>query len=153
MEEEVAQAVAFSQIQWCRHRGGRGGVRSNQIRSEKENRERGEGDGRREERDSGDGLRSKRVVICEEDGGSSCGYWRWEDEEYYESCIGELMSSFDAFKNEIADSKNEIDTLNEEIVELKGINQAEMNKVLKMRVFMMISWALFVGFVAASIMK
>ncbi|KAK4362983.1 hypothetical protein RND71_018224 [Anisodus tanguticus] len=83
----------------------------------------------------------------------SCGYWQWEDEEYSESFVGELMSSLDAFKNEIADLKNERDTLKEEIVVLQGINQAEMNKVLKMRVFMMISWVLFVGFVAASIMK
>ncbi|KAK4357164.1 hypothetical protein RND71_022774 [Anisodus tanguticus] len=74
-----------------------------------------------------------------------------EDKEYSESFIGELMSSLDAFKNKIADLKNERDTLKEEIVVLKGINQAEMNKVLKMRVFMMISWVLFVRFVAVSI--
>ncbi|KAJ8555445.1 hypothetical protein K7X08_012941 [Anisodus acutangulus] len=84
---------------------------------------------------------------------SSYGYCQWEDEEYSESFVGELMSSLDAFKNEITDLKSERDTLKEEIVALQGINQAGMNKVLKMRVFMMISWALYVGFFAASIMK
>ncbi|KAJ8541495.1 hypothetical protein K7X08_002311 [Anisodus acutangulus] len=84
---------------------------------------------------------------------SSCGYWQCEDEEYIESFADELMSSLDEFKNVIVDLKSERDTLKEEIGALKGINQAEMNKVLKMRVFMMISWELFVGFVAASIMK
>ncbi|KAK4349452.1 hypothetical protein RND71_032207 [Anisodus tanguticus] len=73
-----------------------------------------------------------------------------KDEEYIESFAGELMSSLDTFKNVIANLKSERDKLKEEIGALKGINQAEMNKVLKMRVFMIISWVLFV---AASIMK
>ncbi|KAJ8569645.1 hypothetical protein K7X08_006222 [Anisodus acutangulus] len=90
---------------------------------------------------------------CPKPKGSSCGNWQWEDEEYIESFAGELMSSLDAFKNVIADLKSEKDKLKEEIGALKGINQAEMNKVLKMHMFMMISWALFVGFVASSIMK
>ncbi|KAK4347922.1 hypothetical protein RND71_034261 [Anisodus tanguticus] len=95
----------------------------------------------------------RKFFKCPKPKRSSCGYWQWEDEEYSESFIGELMSSLDAFKNEIADLKNERDTLKEEIVALMGINQAEMNTILKMHMFMMISWALFVGFVATSIMK
>ncbi|KAJ8538440.1 hypothetical protein K7X08_027661 [Anisodus acutangulus] len=92
----------------------------------------------------------RKFFKCPKPKRSSCGYWQWEDEEYIESFAGELMSSLDTFKNVIANLKSERDKLKEEIGALKGINQAEMNKVLKMRVFMMISWALFV---AASIMK
>ncbi|KAJ8555337.1 hypothetical protein K7X08_012833 [Anisodus acutangulus] len=95
----------------------------------------------------------RKFFKCPKPKRNSCGYWQWEDEEYSDSFVGKLMSSLDAFKNEISNLKNERHTLKEEIVALKGINQAEMNKVLKMRVFMMISWALFVGFIAASIMK
>ncbi|KAJ8560426.1 hypothetical protein K7X08_022286 [Anisodus acutangulus] len=95
----------------------------------------------------------RKFFKCPKPKRSSCGYWQWEDEEYSESFVGGLVSSLDAFKNEITYLKNEKATLKEEIVALQGVNQAEMNKVLKMRVFMMISWVLFIGFVVASIMQ
>lgn len=56
--------------------------------------------------------------------------------------------------------KIERDNLNERVAALEAINMLDMNKVVtfedkltEMRIFLLISWALFVGFVAALMMK
>lgn len=56
--------------------------------------------------------------------------------------------------------KIERNKLKEELIAMKALHQAEAskvrkfeNKVLNMRMLLMISWALFVGFIAASILK
>ncbi|XP_019233287.1 PREDICTED: uncharacterized protein At1g43920, Chloroplastic-like [Nicotiana attenuata] len=86
----------------------------------------------------------------------SCGYFEWEDEISLNSDLvttKDVTSSWEAIKNDR-------DKLKEELIAMEALHKAKAAKVIKLeekiletRMMLMISWALFVGFVAASMMK
>ncbi|XP_019240298.1 PREDICTED: uncharacterized protein At1g43920, Chloroplastic-like [Nicotiana attenuata] len=98
----------------------------------------------------------RQFFKCPKPKNRSCGYFEWEDEISFSSDLvttKDVTSSWEAIKNDK-------DKLKEELIALKALHKAEAakvtkleEKVLKTRMMLMISWALFVGFVAASMMK
>nr|XP_016497412.1 PREDICTED: uncharacterized protein LOC107816227 isoform X2 [Nicotiana tabacum] len=100
----------------------------------------------------------------------SCGFWEWKDKVLPDIAlvvINNFKSKFDVAHvqlntlNMALDARNiERDTLMEKVNALVAINIVEANKareleekVLKLKMFIIISYTLFVGFVAAFLMK
>nr|XP_009627811.1 uncharacterized protein At1g43920, Chloroplastic-like [Nicotiana tomentosiformis]XP_016443642.1 PREDICTED: uncharacterized protein At1g43920, Chloroplastic-like [Nicotiana tabacum] len=98
----------------------------------------------------------RRFYKCLKPNNRSCGYFEWEDEISLNSDLvttKDLTSSLEAIKNDR-------DKLKEELIAMEALHQAEAvklmklkEKVLKARMMLMISWALFIGFVAALMIK
>ncbi|XP_019260541.1 PREDICTED: uncharacterized protein At1g43920, Chloroplastic-like [Nicotiana attenuata] len=98
----------------------------------------------------------RRLFKCPKPKNRSYGYFEWEDEI---SLNSDLVTSKDVTSSWKA-IKNDRDKLKEELIAMKAPHKAEVAKVMKLeekvlknRMMLMISWALFVGFVAASMMK
>ncbi|XP_016456300.1 uncharacterized protein LOC107780282 [Nicotiana tabacum] len=98
----------------------------------------------------------RRFFKCLKFKNHSCGYFKWEDEISLNSVLvttKDITSSWEAIKNDR-------DKLKEELIAMEALYKAEAikimkleEKVLKTRMILKISWALFVGFVATSMMK
>nr|XP_016466207.1 PREDICTED: uncharacterized protein LOC107788972 [Nicotiana tabacum] len=98
----------------------------------------------------------RRFYKCLKPKNCSYGYFEWEDEISLNSDLVTtkvLTSSWEAIKIDR-------DKLKEELIAMEALHQAEAikvikleEKVLKTRMMLMVSWALFVGFVAASMIK
>nr|XP_009594066.1 uncharacterized protein LOC104090628 [Nicotiana tomentosiformis]XP_016497411.1 PREDICTED: uncharacterized protein LOC107816227 isoform X1 [Nicotiana tabacum] len=112
----------------------------------------------------------KRFYKCAKPENESCGFWEWKDKVLPDIAlvvINNFKSKFDVAHvqlntlNMALDARNiERDTLMEKVNALVAINIVEANKareleekVLKLKMFIIISYTLFVGFVAAFLMK
>nr|XP_009615157.1 uncharacterized protein LOC104107933 [Nicotiana tomentosiformis]XP_016436955.1 PREDICTED: uncharacterized protein LOC107763052 [Nicotiana tabacum] len=86
----------------------------------------------------------------------SCDFWEWEDKILCDSAMTEitgLTSSLDVVNIERY-------KLREEVISMKDMNQSEANNVGKLeervsllKMLIIASWALFLGFFVASVMK
>nr|XP_009769523.1 PREDICTED: uncharacterized protein At4g04775-like [Nicotiana sylvestris]XP_016465194.1 PREDICTED: uncharacterized protein At4g04775-like [Nicotiana tabacum] len=110
----------------------------------------------------------RRFYKCPKPEGSSCGYWEWVEDPVPDRAlvvINNLKCELDVanlkinnLKSLLDDGKTEKDKLKEKVVAMKARNnllvtkQLELeDRILKMKIFIMISCALFVGFIAAII--
>ncbi|OIT00564.1 annexin d5 [Nicotiana attenuata] len=101
---------------------------------------------------------------------SSCGYWEWQDDVLPDralTTINNMNYKLDAANVKLNNMKStmdaiilERDRLKERVDGLKALKNSEANKarkleekVLNMKIVIMISWAIFIGFVAAILMK
>ncbi|XP_009766903.1 uncharacterized protein [Nicotiana sylvestris] len=112
----------------------------------------------------------RRFYKCAKPENESCGFWEWQDEVLLDRAlvvINNFKSKFDVAQvqlitlNKALDAcKIERERLMQKVDALEAINIVEANKareleekVLKLKMFIIISCALFVGFVTAFLMK
>ncbi|XP_070031745.1 uncharacterized protein At4g04775-like [Nicotiana tomentosiformis] len=112
----------------------------------------------------------RRFYKCAKPENELCGYWEWQDEALPNKAlivIIDFKSKLDAANvkirtlNMLLDAcKLERDKLMEKVNILKAINDIEVNKVremevkvMHMKMFIMVAFALLVGFVVALLMK
>ncbi|XP_019228856.1 PREDICTED: uncharacterized protein LOC109209948 [Nicotiana attenuata] len=110
----------------------------------------------------------RRFYKCPKPEGSSCGYWEWAEDHVPDRAlvvINNLKCELDVanlkisnLKSLLDDGKTERVKLKEKVVALKAGNNLLVTKkleledrILKMKFFIMISCALFVGFIATII--
>nr|XP_009622399.1 uncharacterized protein At4g04775-like [Nicotiana tomentosiformis] len=112
----------------------------------------------------------RRFYKCAKPENESCRYWEWQDEAYPERAlieINKLQCKLDVANvtinmlNQLLDTcKVERHKLLEKVDVLEVVKNIKVNKaremeekLLKMKMFVLISFALFVGFLAAMMMK
>ncbi|XP_070029938.1 uncharacterized protein At4g04775-like [Nicotiana sylvestris] len=112
----------------------------------------------------------RRFYKCAKPENESCRFWEWQDEAYPDRAlikINKLQCKLDAANvtinmlNQLLETyKVERDKLLEKVDVLEAVKNIEVNKareikekLLKMKMFVLISFALFAGFVAAMMMK
>nr|XP_016446297.1 PREDICTED: uncharacterized protein LOC107771450 [Nicotiana tabacum] len=112
----------------------------------------------------------RRFYKCAKPEGESCRYWEWQDEALSDKAlivINDFKSKLDAANvkirtlNKLLDAcKFERDKLMEKVDVLEAMNDVEVNKaremevkVMHMKMFIMVAFALLVGFVVALLMK
>ncbi|XP_060170516.1 uncharacterized protein LOC132601454 [Lycium barbarum] len=116
----------------------------------------------------------RKFYKCLRPKGNSCGFWEWEDELFPEiqwNNVQNLTSSLDAVKIERdklqeeliaieATHLFEVNKMKEELIGLKSKQQFDLKKLLNLeeklantRMLLLISWGIFIGFLAASLIN
>ncbi|XP_060195060.1 uncharacterized protein LOC132624272 [Lycium barbarum] len=116
----------------------------------------------------------RKFYKCLRPKGNSCGFWEWEDELFPEiqwNNVQILTSSLDAVKIERDKLQEEliaiearhlieVNKMKEELIGLKSKQQFDLKKVLNLeeklantRMLLLISWGIFIGFLAASLIN
>ncbi|XP_060187862.1 uncharacterized protein LOC132617027 [Lycium barbarum] len=116
----------------------------------------------------------RKFYKCLRPKGNSCGFWEWEDELFPEiqwNNVQNLTSSLDAVKIERDKLQEEliaiearhlieVNKMKEELIGLKSKQQFDLKKVLNLeeklantRMLLLISWGIFIGFLAASLIN
>ncbi|XP_060210945.1 uncharacterized protein LOC132637955 [Lycium barbarum] len=116
----------------------------------------------------------RKFYKCPRPKGNSCGFWQWEDELFPEiqwNNVQNLTSSLDAVKIERDKLQEElivieaihlieVNKMKEELIGLKSKQQFDLKKVLNLeeklantRMLLLISWGIFIGFLAASLIN
>ncbi|XP_060202851.1 uncharacterized protein LOC132631275 [Lycium barbarum] len=116
----------------------------------------------------------RKFYKCPRPKGSSCGFWEWEDELFPEiqwNNVQNLTSSLDAVKIERDKLQEEliaiearhlieVNKMKEELIGLKSKQQFDLKIFLNLeekrentRMFLLISWGIFIGFLAASLIN
>ncbi|XP_060201888.1 uncharacterized protein LOC132630315 [Lycium barbarum] len=116
----------------------------------------------------------RKFYKCPRPKGNFCGFWEWEDELFPEiqwNNVQNLTPSLDAVKIErdklqeelIATEARhllEVNKMKEELIGLKSKQQFDLKKVLNLeekltntRMLLFISWGIFIGFLAVSLIN
>ncbi|XP_059315708.1 uncharacterized protein LOC132066405 [Lycium ferocissimum] len=116
----------------------------------------------------------RKFYKCPRPKGNSCGFWEWEDELFPEiqwNNVQNLTSSLDAIKIERDKLQEEliaiearhlieVNKMKEELIGLKSKQQFDLKKVLNLeeklantRMLLLISWGIFISFLAASLIN
>nr|XP_016456764.1 PREDICTED: uncharacterized protein LOC107780704 [Nicotiana tabacum] len=112
----------------------------------------------------------RRFFKCPKLDISSCGYWEWQDDVVPDRVlitINNMNYKLDVANVKLNNMKSTLDViilerdrLKERVDVLKALKNSEVNKarkleekVLNMKIFIMISWAIFIGVVAAMLMN
>ncbi|XP_060185734.1 uncharacterized protein LOC132615179 [Lycium barbarum] len=116
----------------------------------------------------------RKFYKCPRPKGNSCGFWEWEDELFPEiqwSNFQNLTLSLDGVKIEREKLQEEliaiearhlieVNKMKEELIGSKSKQQFDLKKVLKLeeklantRMLLLISWGIFIGFLAASLIN
>ncbi|XP_070003937.1 uncharacterized protein [Nicotiana sylvestris] len=121
-----------------------------------------------------DANAGRRFYKCPRPEVSSCDFWEWHDEELprravivikeLKTSLGVIMVERDKLKKKVDEMEDAInverDDLRKKAEEMELVNHVEVGKVSsleekvkKLRIIILISWALFVGFLVVGLMK